>query len=288
MPQTDLFASIGRQRDRLSKSELAIANLLATETDFALSASITRLAERAAVSPPTVTRFCRRLGCDSFADFKLRLAQAAFTGARYIRPQSPNRQAPPDVVAGAAAAALSSVQHSIDAHRLECAAQALANAGSIAAFGSGGNSPLVAAEIQNRLFRLGLKVTSCSDHSMQLMLASSMGQGDVVIGSSLSGRNLELVRAFSAARTYGAKVIAISRTATPVAEASDIHLPIDIVEGDNILVPSSARYGFMLMIDLLAYRVAQIREPVARETLRRIKFQLANERDANDREVLGD
>jgi DNA-binding MurR/RpiR family transcriptional regulator len=289
MPQSDLFAVLNAQRGALSRSEQSIASLLTEDTDFALNASIAELAARSEVSPPTVTRFCRRLGCASYADFKMQLAQAAFTGTRYIRP-SVNGVRPDhaESVFNAATNALRNIHSSLDRDRVEAAAKALAQAGNIAAFGSGGNSAMIATEIQNRLFRLGLRVTASADHSFQLMQSAVLGPGDVVIGSSLSGRNAELVKAFVAARTYGATIIAITRSASPVAVAADIHLAVDIDEGDNILMPTPARYGFLLMVDIIAHRVAQLREGAARETLRRIKFQLANERDANDREVLGD
>ncbi len=289
MPQSDLFAVLNAQRGSLSRSERSIAALLTSETDYALSASITELAARAEVSPPTVTRFCRRLGCESYSDFKMQLAQAAFTGVRYIRPmeigEKPDHA---DSVFDAAASALRTTRDALDRDRVEEAARAVSQAGTIAAYGSGGNSAMIASEIQNRLFRLGLRVTASADHSFQLMQSAALGPGDVVIGSSLSGRNAELVKAFAAARTYGAVIIAISRSSSPVALAAHINLAVDIDEGDNVLMPTSARYSFLMMVDILAHRVAQLREAPARETLRRIKFQLANERDANDREVLGD
>ncbi len=288
MPRTDLFATLHAQRAALSRSEIYIAALLTEDTEYALNASISELAARAAVSPPTVTRFCRRLGCDSYADFKMQLAQAAFTGARYNRSFSGAEHDFADTVFDQAVDGLRHSRSAFDRPSIEAAAHAIANAGFIAAFGSGGNSAMIAAEIQNRLFRLGLRVTASADHLFELMQSAALGPGDVVIGSSLSGRNAELVKAFAAAQAYGATVIALTRSTSPVAQAADIHLAVDIVEGDNILLPSSARYAFLLLVDILAYRVAQLREGPARETLRRIKFQLANDRDANDKEVLGD
>ncbi|MGO8105570.1 MurR/RpiR family transcriptional regulator, partial [Rhizobium leguminosarum] len=53
-----------------------------------VNASIIELAERAELSPPTVTRFCRRLGCESFSYFKVQLARTAHIGVRYLKPES--------------------------------------------------------------------------------------------------------------------------------------------------------------------------------------------------------
>ena len=58
----DIFATIQEMRPQFSTSEQRIAEILVNQLEFAVGASIIDLAGRAEVSPPTVTRFCRRLG----------------------------------------------------------------------------------------------------------------------------------------------------------------------------------------------------------------------------------
>src|SRR5262245_50813900 len=41
--------------------------------------------DRAGVSQPSVTRFCRALGCDSVRDFKFKLAQNLAVGSSYLK-----------------------------------------------------------------------------------------------------------------------------------------------------------------------------------------------------------
>ncbi|MGO7259153.1 MurR/RpiR family transcriptional regulator, partial [Rhizobium brockwellii] len=71
----DIFSTLQEDKGRLSPSEGRIAEIIVNDFEFAVNASIIELAERAKVSPPTVTRFCRRLGCESFSDFKVQLAR---------------------------------------------------------------------------------------------------------------------------------------------------------------------------------------------------------------------
>ena len=71
----DIFSTLQEDKIRLSPSETRIADILLNNFEFAVNASIIELAEKADVSPPTVTRFCRRLGCESFSDFKVQLAR---------------------------------------------------------------------------------------------------------------------------------------------------------------------------------------------------------------------
>jgi DNA-binding MurR/RpiR family transcriptional regulator len=158
----------------------------------------------------------------------------------------------------------------------------------IYAFGSGGNSSMIASEFQNRLFRFGLHVTASSDHSMQLMMAAAAKPTDVLIGSSFSGRNAELVRAFTLARESKVPTIALTQSGSLVAQAADIVVPIDLPEGNNIYRPTSTRIAYLAAVDILASLVAYAIQPKATITLRRIKQQLVTHRDGDDRQLLGD
>ncbi|MCD7059137.1 MurR/RpiR family transcriptional regulator [Pelagibacterium xiamenense] len=286
----DIMATLQDEMDNLSRSEQRIADIVLSDTSFAMNASIIELAARAEVSPPTVTRFCRRLNCQSFSEFKVRIAQTAYIGTRYLNPET-EAQSARDIaenIVTKAQSALYSVHGNLDVDLIEKAAAKVANAGMVYAFGSGGNSAMLANELQNRLFRLGLRVTASADHTMQLMLAAAMQPDDVIIASSFSGRNMELVRTIETARGYKALAIALTRPDSPVAAAADIVLPVDLREGVRIMRPTSSRYAFLILVDILANLVAVKRNQAAVEPLRRIKQQLVTYRDKDDSEVLGD
>jgi DNA-binding MurR/RpiR family transcriptional regulator len=285
----DIFSTLQEEKARLSPSETRIADILLNDFEFAVNASIIELADKADVSPPTVTRFCRRVGCDSFSDFKVQLARTAYVGMRYLRPEPKSRD-PADVaqdIITKAQNALFLLHRSLDMAAIEQAADKLSKAEMIYAFGSGGNSSMIASELQNRLFRFGLHVTASSDHGMQLMMAAAAKPAHVIIGSSFSGRNAELVRAFSLARETGVTTIALTQADSPVAQAADIVVQIDLAEGNNIFRPTSTRIAYLAAVDILASLVAY-NIPQAAVTLRRIKQQLVAHRDGDDRQLLGD
>jgi DNA-binding MurR/RpiR family transcriptional regulator len=286
----DIFETIQEDRDQFSPSEQRIADILLDHFDFAVNASIIELAERAQVSPPTVTRFCRRLGCQSFSDFKVRLAKTAFIGVRYLNPGAKSTE-PADVaedVFTKAQNALFMMHRALDAALLDRVAEKLSRAEMIYAFGSGGNSSMVATELQNRLFRLGSRVTASNDHNMQLMLTAAAQPQDVIIGSSFSGRNDELVRCFTLARENGIGTIALTQSGSPVAAAAELVIGIDLPEGDNIFRPTSTRFAFLAVIDVIASLVAYRNRKRSTVTLRHIKQQLVEHRDGDDRQILGD
>lgn len=286
----DIFAKIQEEREQFSQSEQRIADILLNQFDFAVNASIIELAERAEVSPPTVTRFCRRLGCQSFSDFKVSLAKTAYVGVRYLNPEAKSRE-PADVatdIITKAQNAMFLMHRALDANVLDQAAAKLSEAEMIYAFGSGGNSSMIASEIQNRLFRLGSRVTVSADHSMQLMLTAAARPKDVIIGSSFSGRNAELVRSFNLAREAGITTIALTQSDSLVARAAEIVIGIDLPEGDNIFRPTSTRFAYLAIIDVIASLVAYRNRERSTVTLRHIKQQLVEHRDGDDRQLLGD
>lgn len=286
----DIFAILQEERSQFSAAEQKIADILLGDFDFAVKASIIELAEKAEVSPPTVTRFCRRLGCQNYADFKVRLAKTGFVGLRYLNPEAKSTE-PGDVaedVITKAQNALYQIHRALDPLILEKAADRLSRADMIYAFGSGGNSSMIATEFQNRLFRLGSRVTASSDHNMQLMFTAAAHSNDVLIGSSFSGRNQELVRCFKLAAENGISTIALTQSGSPVADAAEVVIGIDLAEGDNIYRPTSTRFAFLAVVDVLASLVAYRNRKLSTITLRHIKQQLVEHRDGDDRQILGD
>lgn len=289
-PSQDLISALADEEGRLSGLERRLAGIVLDDMAFATNASITDLAARAEVSPPTVTRFCRRLGCSSFSDFKVQLARSPYVGLRYLRPDTAATGAI-DVAEDVVTKAQNALHHmfrTMDMPQVEAAARLLRGAGMIHAFGSGGNSSMIVNEIQNRLFRLGCRVAASNDHGMNLMLAAAADPQTVVIGSSFTGRNAELVRCFRLLADRGVPTIALTQSGSPVAEAADIVLAVDLPEGQNIFRPTASRYAWLALVDVLASLVAQADPARAGRTLRDIKEQLVRHRDGDDRQPLGD
>lgn len=286
----DLVGYMQTERPALSRSERLIADIVLSDIDAALSASIVDLAARAEVSPPTVTRFCRRLGCQSFSEFKVRLAQSRFVGQRYLTPP----EGPHDThviarhIVNSAQSALYDFFDRLDAAAIERAADMIVSAEFVLTFGSGGTSSFVARELESRLFRLGFRIASSIDHQEQLMRTAGAPKGTVIIASSVSGRNQQLANTLAIAGEYEVGRIALTRPHSPIAQQSDVLLPIDVPEQPDVLRPSSSRYAFLATVDVLAQCVATRISAQAVANMRRIKHQLIVNRDGDDSQALGD
>src|SRR5690606_32155373 len=87
---------LGLIKDRLmtlTRAERRVGAAVLADVRLAVEDSSATLAARAGVSEPSVTRFCRAIGCNGVRDFKLRLAQSLVVGELYL-----NADAAPDAV----------------------------------------------------------------------------------------------------------------------------------------------------------------------------------------------
>ena len=291
-PFDDLISRLKDLRGDLRPAERRVADVVLDDVEFAVRASNGRLAQRARVSEPTVTRFCRTLGCDGVRDFKLKLAQSLVVGTIYLRktPETQDRSDLPywSTVFRHASAAIDLAERQLDEADVGAAVDILASAKRVLVFGIGGGSTALAEDTQYRLFRYGINVTAYSDIYLMRMAASTVGPEDAVIVLSATGRAPEVLDAAQIAQHYHAKVVAITRSDTNLAEAADVALTIDVPEIPDVLKPTASRFAFMATIDLLATGVAYHLGGDAQETLRRIKYNLMNFREGEVLEPLGD
>jgi DNA-binding MurR/RpiR family transcriptional regulator len=256
---------------RGSRADRKLGAAVLADPGFATQATIACLAERAEVSEPTISRFCRTLGCEGLRDFKLRLAQALAVTGRYLAPAPAAGDQVPALISARACAAIETVCRAVDGASLERAAEILAGAAMVRAYGSGGSSSLAAAELENRLFRLGLPACAHSDGEMQQMTAAAADAGTVIVAYSVSGEIRAMINAVEVAGSYGAATIAITAPGSPLAQAAGLVLPFRIEEDPDILRPSPVRYALLALTDMLAAVVARRLGRAAVERMRRIK-----------------
>ena len=292
-PIPDILSQIKDSYRELRRAERRVADVVLADVTFSVDASNAEIARRAEVSEPTVTRFCRAIGCDGVRDFKLKLAQSVVVGRLYLAPApppEPNGNGSPlwNVVLGEARNALNAVERSIDPGDVMKATELVASAHQVLVFGLGGSSTMLAQETQNRLFRYGVVVSAHSDPYVMKMTASTLKPNDVVIAISGTGRTREVVEAVVLAKHYRAKAIGITAPDTDLAAVVDVALTVDVPEFPDPLKPTASRYAFLTIIDLLSAAVAYRLEPDARETLRRIKYTVLNHRKGKVLEPLGD
>ncbi|MDF2097389.1 MurR/RpiR family transcriptional regulator [Aquibaculum arenosum] len=292
-PIPDILSLIKDSYGELRPAERRVADAVLADVTFSVGASNAEIARRADVSEPTVTRFCRAIGCDGVRDFKLKLAQSVVVGRLYLTPMAPGEPGEDgsplwNVVFQEVRNALSAVEHSVDPRAVLKAADMIARAGKVLVFGLGGSSSFLALETENRLFRYGITVAAHSDPYVMKMTASTLKRNDLVIAISGTGRTREVVEAVALAKHYRAGALAITAPNTDLASTADVALTVDIPEYPDPLKPTASRYAFLAIIDLVSTAVGYRLDPHARETLRRIKYTVLNHRQGKVLEPLGD
>lgn len=273
----DIVEALRQLADVGSKSDQRLALLVLADMAFASRASIVELADQAEVSGPTVTRFCRALGCDGIREFKFHLAQALAIGGAYLLGGNASREAPRanlDLICDGALGAVERLRGSLDRELFVAAAQHLANARAVLAYGSGGSSSVAALELQHRLFRLGLPTTAYTDGELQRMTASVADKRTVVVAFSISGHARAVLEAVEIARGYGATTIVVTAPGSALATLGDLAITFRIPEDAELYKPSSSRYALLVMVDLLAMETALAMGAPVLERLRRIKQSL--------------
>jgi len=267
-------------RERLPAAERRVADLVLERPHELLQLSLAAVASQAQVSEPTVIRCCRSLGCNGFADFKLRLAQSLASGQLFMH----SDVAPNDSVAemtakvfGKAARTLLQVRSQLDPARLEQAIALLCAARRVECYGLG-SSGIVAADAQHKLFRLGFPSVAYSDAHVHGMAATMLRPGDVVLAFSASGRTVDLISSVDLARESGADVIGITALGAPLAARCTVALELLIDEDTDIYTPMTTRLAQLTVVDTLVVGVALRQGPDLLTRLQRAKESLRSKR----------
>jgi RpiR family transcriptional regulator, carbohydrate utilization regulator len=292
-PIPDILSQIKDSYAELRPAERRVADAVLADVAFSVDASNAEIARHANVSEPTVTRFCRAIGCEGVRDFKLKLAQSVVVGRMYltaVQPPVPTENGSPlwNTVFGEARNALSAVERQVNPTEVVRAANLIVGAHQVAVFGLGGSSAALAQETQYRLFRYGVVVSAHSDPYIMRMTASTLKPNDLVIAISATGRTREVIEAVALARHYRAKAICITAPGTELAGICDVSLTVDIPEFPDTMKPTASRFAFLAIIDLVSVAAGYGLGASALETLRRVKYNVLNHRQGKELEPLGD
>ncbi|WDR06837.1 MurR/RpiR family transcriptional regulator [Devosia rhodophyticola] len=292
-PIPDIISQIRDNYAELRPAERRVADIVLADVAFCVAASNAEIALRADVSEPTVTRFCRAIGCDGVRDFKVKLAQSVVVGRIYLaasQPPEPTENGSPlwNTVFGEARNALNAVERQVDPAEVVRASDLIATAHQVAVFGLGGSSSALAQETQNRLFRYGVMVSAHSDPYVMRMIASTLKPNDVVIAISATGRSREVVEAVTLAKHYRAKTICITAPNTELSQECNVRLTVAIPEFPDTMKPTASRFAFLAIIDLISVATGYRLGASALETLRRVKYNVLSHRKGTELEPLGD
>jgi RpiR family transcriptional regulator, carbohydrate utilization regulator len=269
----DVLRTIRSGLSSLSIGQKRIAELVSSKPQWVLKSNVEDIATATQVSAPTIVRFCRTVGCEGLKDFKLKLAAALARGTPYLHRDVKDGDSRQDVfrnVVGSVTAVVAEWQRQIDPVCIENAATLINNARRVDCFGTGATSNFLAQDLQARLFRFDISSTAYTDAHLQMVAAATLQPDDVVVAISFIGRMPSLLEVVRLAKMRGAKIIAITRTKTPLAALADELLVTDVPRDAIMRVGTDAYIVQLLLIEILMVMIGLQRGPTINHRLKTI------------------
>ena len=227
MINTNFWDLLAEKQHTLTKSGTLIADYLTKHAEDAQFLSISSLAKECNMAEATIYRFCKQLGFEGYNEMKIALAQANATPAVYssfsLDPSTCTSAICENVYASFQAA-ITNTMNVLDFDAIDEAALLLQRASSVYCLGQGG-SMVLANDIWVRFATISNKFRNCGDSHTQLIAASLMGPGDVILFVSYSGSTHDMMDTLTVAKKAGAKIILITHYAdAPGTALADVVL----------------------------------------------------------------
>ncbi|MFI6321127.1 MurR/RpiR family transcriptional regulator [Nonomuraea sp. NPDC050556] len=261
----ELLGRIRAEQGELPDALRRVAELILGDPAEAARSTIVDLAERSGTSTATITRFCRALGFGGYAELRVALATETGRVAQRQWETDIGQEILPDdgldrvlgVVSGNDIRLIQETAAQLDLATVEKVARAISLARRVLLFGVA-SSASVAGEMEYRLQRIGIPTWSRSDAHSALTDAALLGQGDVAVGISHSGRTREVIEVLAEAGSHGAITVAVtSHPRSSLAEAAELVLTTANRETTFRSDGFAAIHSQLLVLDVVYVSVAQ-------------------------------
>jgi RpiR family transcriptional regulator, carbohydrate utilization regulator len=265
---------------QMSDASERVRNYVLAHPSLAAACSIAQLAQATGVSEPSVARFCQAAGFSGWKAFRLWLVFTLGTGAPYVHVDVRSGDEPDSIlnkVIDRSAQTVLQLKNDIAPNEFAKAVRWLVSAQRIEFYGQG-NSGITAADGAHKFFRLGFAAVAYSDPHLHCVSAAMLKKSDVVVALSNSGKTQALVDSMVFASEAGAKIIALTVPDTPVADASDLVLPVNPSEDPDLYAPMTSRIAQLVLIDALAVATASQMGGLVSKRLERYKAVLTSKR----------
>lgn len=264
----DIVEEIRSAMPRLRPAERQVAEVLLSEPDFAVSATVASLAERAGVSRASVVRFAKASGFSGFPAFRTQIIQELSREAAELEHSeiAEGRLNPDDTVADMVAKVafheartIEETARLLDLSALDRIAHAIADAEKVVAFGVGA-SALAAADLAQKLQRIGIVCLHSPDTHQQMVHAALSGPRTVAVAFSFSGGTRDILHALEVSQRAGALTVAVT---------NDVESPLVATAAEVLRTPAreatlraaalASRMAQLAVVDFLFLRIGQLR-----------------------------
>ena len=258
---------------QLQPSTRRVAELVLHDPERAAGLTITQLAEEGRTSQSTIVRLCQEAGLDGYRQFRMELvaelgrSEGGPTAVAGDIAEGDDLASVVAKIAFADARAVEDTARALSVPALEAVAEAVVRAGRTDVYGVGA-SGIVAADLQQKLHRIGQVAFSFTDAHLALTSAALLGPGDVAIGVSHSGMTIDTVDALSIARRNGATTVAITNAPRSRIAAEADHVLLTAARETTFRSGATAsRLAQLTVVDCVFVAVAQRTYDASRHAL---------------------
>lgn len=242
----DVLCEIQKRYSSFSDKEKSIANYILQQSENINNINITELAKITGTSGATITRFCKKIECDSFMDMKIKLSSLKKND------EDIEEEGILSDVYSYYNKVIERTKHSISYDQILQVVKEIKKANKIYIYGVG-SSGLTATEMMQRLLRMGFNVSSITDSHMMIINSSIVSKEDLVIGISISGTTEEVINSLRISKSNGCKIVSITGfEESLITKLGDINLIVYntlFVDNKRFI---NTQFATMYIIDLIS------------------------------------
>jgi len=243
----------------LSPSERHVVDYILEHFEDVCNMGIVELGEKTFTSTTTVKRLCRKLGVESYTDFRMLLSAAQYG---YTHQEMPNGDQAPvsrydsvveivEKVSQQNASSILETSRILDGEVLEKVVGLMARAKRIDFYGVG-PSHVVAADAQIKCMRLKIPSSAFSDRVSMLTSAKAYSEGALAFLISYTGETDDIVEIARVLRKQQVPTVALtSLGGNTLSNLCQYNLNVDASESWDRLGGMSSRISTLNIIDAL-------------------------------------
>ena len=225
--------------------ESSIYNYVINHLDKVAYMRIRELAEKTHVSTSTILRFCKKVGCEGFSEFKTKLKIEQETNQKSVKTSH--------------SAVLEFFERNVTADQEQLilkAAQLVNNADNIIFIGNGSSGIL--AEYGARYFS-GLGKFSLYIKDSSYPIHSKLETNSVTIALSVSGESHVTINQLNELKQKGSKVISITNNKqTTIGKMSDLNIAYYLTEEHHQYTNITSQVPVIFIIEAIARELHQL------------------------------
>lgn len=221
--------------NELPEAERKVADYFIRESEMVPRQSVSNIAEEVGVSVPSVTRLTRKLGFESFKDFKVEMAvnTAQTSKVDEMFSQIEKGDSDEEIIEKVFLGNMKSLEETLrilDKQQMKELAKQIANASRVLFVGEGGSGN-VAKEAALRFSHINIQAEAYLDGVQMLLHASRLKSRQICIGISHTGRTIFVEESLKIAKEKGATTALITNYInTPMKDCCDYVLHTSFVE----------------------------------------------------------